>query len=293
MTSSVSLSPVAVARILLATDFSFESENAFYCAVSLAERLGAKLYLSHILPAEATIAGGEPLPALSDAMRNSAEKSMSQLLGAQELEQVPHEVILRSGPTCSALVDIVSDKNIELVVMGTRGHGGFAKLFLGSTAEQVIRHATCPVLTVGPHVEFTAFNRLRHILFATDFSSGSLHALIYAVSLAHQDNADLTLLHVIETASLSDSELMDWKQQDQRRMTGILPEQIVAKLQIEIEVRNGIPDVEILQAADARKTNLIVMGSHRAGAVATHLPWTVLHQVLQSAHCAVLTVRGD
>ena len=177
--------------------------------------------------------------------------------------------------------------------MGTQGHGGIKKLVLGSTAEKVIRHATCPVLTVGPHVQLASLNRFGHVLYASDFSSGSMRALTYALSLAEEDRAELTLLHVIESSPVSESELLEWKQQDREKLSQMVPlaANLADKPEIEIEI--GIPEVEIIRLADTRKADLIVMGCHSGGAVSTHLPWTTLHHVLQHAHCPVLTVRGE
>src|SRR5207244_7706673 len=81
----------------------------------------------------------------------------------------------------------------------TRGRHGLKKLVLGSGAEQIFRQADCPVLTVGPNVEVPAGDAaaFRHIVFATDFSAGSLHALPYALSLAEENEATLTFLHVM------------------------------------------------------------------------------------------------
>ena len=97
---------------------------------------------------------------------------------------------------------------------GTRGRTGLEKFVLGSKAEEILRQATCPVLTVGPKVsgraKFPAIERegkdltpvdisLRQILYATDFfSPESLGAARFATSLAQEFQAKLTLLHVIE-----------------------------------------------------------------------------------------------
>ena len=136
---------------------------------------------------------------LADVMRRNAEQSMAKLENTEDLKLLPHEVILRSGDTWDVISQVLSDKNVDLIVMGTQGHGGIKKLFLGSTAEKVIRHATCPVLTVGPHVRLASLNRFGHVFYASDFSSGSTRALTYALSLAEEDRAELTLLHVIES----------------------------------------------------------------------------------------------
>ena len=87
---------------------------------------------------------------------------------------------------------------IDLIVLGSHGKHGLKKLVLGSAAEQIFRHADCPVLTVGPKVVAPGPGEVafKHILFATDFSAGSLRALPYALSLAEENQARLALLHV-------------------------------------------------------------------------------------------------
>lgn len=293
MTSQAKLSRIAINNILLATDFSPESQNALQCAVSLAKRYASTLFLTHILSAEGSMAAGEAWPGLTDVVRHNAEKSMAKLENTEGLQSLPHEVIIRSGDTWDAISQVVSDKNVDLIVMGTQGRGGITKLFLGSTAEQVIRHAAGPVLTVGPHVRSVSLHRFGHIVLASDFSTGSMRALTYALSLAKEDRAELTLLHVIETEPASESELLEWKQQDCERLSQMVPPGVDLAFKPEIEIELGIPEVEIVRLADTREADLIVMGCHLGGVVSTHVPWTTLHHVLQHAHCPVLTVRGE
>ncbi len=93
---------------------------------------------------------------------------------------------------------------IDLIVIGTCGRKGLGKLLLGSVAEEVFRNAACPVLTVGPHAtRWPADDNLRHILYATDFGPESVHGLPYAISLAEQTRALLTLLHVAPEPSVA------------------------------------------------------------------------------------------
>ena len=300
MASQVELSRMTINNILLATDFSAEAQNALQCAVSLARRYGSTVFLTHVLATEVSVgAAVEGWPALSDVTRRNAERSMAKIENTEDLKLLPHEVILRSGDTWEVISEVLSDKNVDLIVIGTQGRGGLKKLFLGSTAEKVIRHATCPVLTVGSHVRLASPNRFGHIFYASDFSSGSTRALTYALSLAEEDRAELTLLHVIESdptahaPKASESELLEWKQQDRERLSQMVPPDVDLAYKPEIEVGIGIPEVEIVRLADIRKADLIVMGCHSGGAVSTHLPWTTLHHVLQHAHCPVLTVRGE
>ncbi len=293
MASQAKLSRITINKILLATDFSPESQSALQCAVSLARRYDSTIFLTHVLPTEGSIGAVEAWPALADAMRHNAEQNMAKLENTEDVRLLPHEVILRSGDPWDVISQVLADKNVDLIVMGTQGHGGIKKLFLGSTAEKVIRHATCPVLTVGPHVGLESLNRLGHVFFASDFSSGSTRALTYALTLAEDDRAELTLLHVIASSPVSESELLEWKQQDRQKLSQMVPPDVDLAYKPEIEVEIGVPETEIVRLADARNADLIVMGCHSGGAVATHLPWTTLHHVLQYAHCPVLTVRGE
>ena len=292
MASSAKLSRVAINNILLATDFSPEAENAFYCAVAIAKRYNSTVFLTHVLPPEGSMGVGESWAALSDAVRSGAERSLVRLGNTGELESIAHEIIIKSGITWDVISRTLDEKNVDLLVMGTHGDKAVKKLFLGSTAETASRQAGCPVLTVGPHVQLGSCDRFHHILYATDFSCGSLNALTYALALAEDDRAELTLFHVIESKPASQAELLDWKRQDCERLRRMVPPGTDLAYQPEIEVEIGIPEVEIVRLADTRKADLIVMGCHVGGAVSTHVPWTTLHHVLRNAHCPVLTVRS-
>jgi nucleotide-binding universal stress UspA family protein len=280
MASQAKLSRITINKILLATDFSAGAHNALQCAVSLARCHGSTIFLTHVLATECSVgAAVEGWPALSDVTRRNAERSMAKLENIEDLRLLPHEVILRAGDTWDVISQVLSDKNVDLIVIGTQGHGGIKKLFLGSTAEKVIRHSTCPVLTVGRHVQLVSPNRFGHVFYASDFSSGSTRALTYALSLAEEDRAE--------------SELLEWTQQDREKLSQMVPSDVDLAYKPEIEVEVGIPEAEIVRLAGIRKADLIVMGCHSGGAMSTHLPWTTLHHVLQHAHCPVLTVRGE
>ena len=294
MASQAKLSRITVKNILLATDFSPEAQNALQCAGSVAKRYGSTLFLVHVLPSEGSnLATVEAWPALAEVAQQNAEKSMAALEGTEDLKFLPHEAIIRAGDTWDVISEVLSDKNVDLIVMGTQGHGGIEKLFLGSTAEKVIRHATCPVLTVGPHVQLASLDRFGHIFYASGFSGGSMRALTYAVALAEEDRAELTLLHVIESQPAAESELLKWKQQDREKLSQMVPPDASLAYEPEIKIEIGIPEVEIVRLAESGKADLIVMGSHAGGVMSRHLPWTTLHHVLQHAHCPVLTVRGE
>ena len=290
MASQPKVCRVAIDRILLATDFSPESENALSYAANLAQRFASTVSLTHVLTAEDFTSEGTEWQSFSDAARRSAEKKMARLSSSYHLDSITHDAVIRSGNPCDTITQMISEQKIDLVVMGTHGDAAIKKLFLGSTAENVIRHSHCPVLTVGPHVEVASLSRFNHILYATDFSAGSMRALNYALLLAEEDRSDLTLLHVIESLPADADELHEWRRQDRERLLKRMPPDADLAYRPEVEIETGTPAVEILRLADSRKVDLIVMGSHAGGAMATHMPWTTLHDVLRNARCPVLTV---
>src|ERR1039457_4921822 len=97
MASQAKLSRIAINNILLATDFSPESQNAFQCAVSLAKHYVSTLFLTHVLSTESSMVAGEAGPAFTDVVRRNAEESMARLESAEGLQFLSHEVIIRCG----------------------------------------------------------------------------------------------------------------------------------------------------------------------------------------------------
>lgn len=192
---------VSFKNILLATDFSDASEKAFNYATAIARSHGSKIYVVHVIPPEFTSFIPEPP---KDWVRHEAEREMEDLDHRSELKSIAHEMVLRTGSVWNVLSAEIHQQNIELVVLGTHGRGAFKKLVLGSVAEEVLRQAGCPVITVGPHIDVrsSATGEFQTILFATDFHPASEKALEYALLLANQFHAKLILLHVLPPAGL-------------------------------------------------------------------------------------------
>jgi hypothetical protein len=69
-----------------------------------------------------------------------------------QMNDLNHHLLLEQGPVWDVLASLIQRENIDLLVLGTRGRGSLRKLVLGSVAEEVLRLAPCPVLTIGPHV---------------------------------------------------------------------------------------------------------------------------------------------
>jgi nucleotide-binding universal stress UspA family protein len=283
---------IALKSILLATDFSPASKAATPYAMAFARWFDAKITVAHVVPPEPHLAVPmEPVPLQADPLWNIAQRELSGFLPHESAKDMVHEEILRRGELWNVLSDIVRKRAIDLIVIGTHGRQGFRKVILGSAAEKIYRQASCPVLTVGPVAESIASQwRLKQILFPTDFSDCSLHALPYALSLAEENEATLTLLHMIPLIPWQYKEALE--ETMRKRLASLAPAD--ASCRFEFVVGFDFPVETILDTAKAKQTNLIVMGVSKpaAGLLSSHLPWSVESHIVSSAPCPVFTVRG-
>jgi nucleotide-binding universal stress UspA family protein len=209
---------------------------------------------------------------------------------------VEHEVLVEEGEVWPALASVIREKGIDLVVIGTRGRTGIKKFLLGSEAEKILRQAPCPVLTVGPQLSrhLPRGGDISEILYATDLSAESMVAAPYAISLAQEYQAHLTLLHVITPQHVGDlvapHELMA---SSERLLHNMVPAEAEFWCEPDYVVEQGDPAAKILEIADHKRTDLIVLGVRRPSVlgVAAHLPGATVHKVVTQATCPVLTVR--
>jgi len=288
---------IALKNILFATDFSPAAEGALPYAIGLAQQYGAKIHGVHVrFPATYPIVGPEAMPQVIEAAEEQAKFEAKQM--HEMLESVPHEVTVTEGDLWPTLSEIVSKQNTDLIVMGTHGRTGLSRALLGSAAEEVFRKASCPVLTVGPHVSHNTDRRLamKEILFATDFSPESLAALPYAVSLAQEHQSNLTLLNVSGKSEIG--ELVhagQYKESTMRRLQSLVPAGAELWCEPKCRVEEGPEAEKIMEVAIALGADLIVLGVRKpqggVGAT-THLLQSIAHQVVATAQCPVLTVRA-
>lgn len=144
--------PLKLARLLVPVDFSDCSLRALDYALALAEQFGSKIILLHIVepavyPENYLVAS----PALDETNQNlleSARERLSALSHKRIGHRLPAETLVRMGRAHSEIPDTAKALGADLIILGTHGYTGLKHVLLGSTAERVVRHAPCPVLTV-------------------------------------------------------------------------------------------------------------------------------------------------
>lgn len=295
MPATTASSRISVKNILFTTDFSEASAGALPYAQALANWYEAKVVIAHSAPGAGILALPlEPSPLEVDAEWDSAQSRLNEFVLAHPLPGVESEAVLCRGDIGETLPELVERYQIDLVVVGTHGREGVRKLLLGSGAEQVFRRANCPVLTVGPNARQAAveFESWKHILFATDFSEGSLHVLPYALSIADENQAQLTLVHMVGLAPTVHRNAVE--EEAKKRLQSLLPADAADWCTPEYVVGFEFPSDGILRLARERGADLIVMGVRKSNAprASSHMPWAIAYEVACHAHCPVLTVRG-
>jgi nucleotide-binding universal stress UspA family protein len=284
---------IAFKNILFATDFSSTAELALPYAIEIARRSGATIHAVHVVqPDIYPLVPPSEWPKIAQEEKEFREgKKKNQL--ERELQGLPHEFLMPQGDVFQNLANIIEDKSIDLLVLGTHQRTGREQVLLGSAAEKILRQATCPVLTVGP----TASSRvgragelvLNRILYATDFSSESLAAAPYAIYFAKEYQAELILMHSIQDAE------PDHVDSAYDTLRDVVPAAADLEFKPRCIVERGAPEDTILRVAEWHDTDIIVLGVRSGQGHPTaiaHFSRSIAYKVVTEAASPVLTVRG-
>jgi nucleotide-binding universal stress UspA family protein len=132
--------------ILYPTDFSDRSEYAFPLACALARDYGARLVILHVAPAPTIIYAEGVIPPDPEAASREARERLNRLTVPDA--DVRAERRLEEGTPAAEILRVAQQIHADLIVLGTHGRTGLTRLLMGSVAEQVVRQAPCPVLTL-------------------------------------------------------------------------------------------------------------------------------------------------
>src|SRR5215467_241529 len=290
---------LSLKNFLFLTDFSEPSELTIPFAVGLTREYEGKLHALHVMtPVPLTYPSPKSATVALESIEEGAQAEMQRL--DSQLSGVSHEIILvRAESVWSCVEKILTDRGIDLVILGTHGRTGAMKLLLGSVAEEIFRRARVPVLTIGPSVRNGIHNggRFHRVLYATDFSPEARAAAPYALSMAEENQARLLLLHVMRDPAIRNASepTQDSVANVMYQLYEIVPQSAEIRCRPEATVRFCAPADRILEAARELEADLIVLGvrdpGNRMGA-ATHLERTTAHKVVVHSVCPVLTIRG-
>ena len=284
---------VTLDTILLATDFSPSAETAKMYAQALAERYQSRVRVMHVVSLTAAFENSDAGVSI-DFFRRLGEESLGRLKKELDAEHIRAEAVLCEGTDPAAeILRAAQGALVNLLVIGTRGHKGVARLVLGSTAEELIHQAGCPILTIGPGVPPPQLPvSFQRIVYATDFSPEAAKACVFALSFAQDFGAHLYLCHVLPdpegSGQMNDQELNDRFVSALQRL---VPDVAREWCEPECVLEHGFAADGILLLAQRVKADLIVLGTRRTSHWFNNFKTGVAFQVISGSTCPVLTIR--
>jgi nucleotide-binding universal stress UspA family protein len=287
-------------KILCPIDFSAGSRKAMVLAARLAKLHGSELVVTHAWFLPPTAVSGEflyPVELVKGQVDDNERALASATEEARTLGPPRVSAKMIDGEPWVKIVELAqADPQIDLIVLGTHGRTGLGRMFLGSVAEMVVRHAPCSVLAIPRDGETAPFAR---ILCPIDFSESSRRALGLALELEPVPDRTVTLLHVVEPPRIYAGEaavdihpglggasqklLEDWG-------AAAIAKQ-PAKLAAFVHI--GRPATQVLAMLGEDKAfDLVAVGSHGRTGLERMLLGSVAERVVRHAGRPVLVARA-
>ncbi len=278
---------VTFEHILVPTDFTDVSHRALEYAKTLAKQWNSELLLAHVNPPMDLITPPEAAWVDTLEIQSRVEQQLEESGAALRSEGYRAQSLSLTGPLYDELFSAIKQYKVDLIVLGTHGKTGLERLLFGSDAEALLRHAHCPVISIGPGVPSLEGRtwQIREVLCTTTLQPRSAEVVAYAQKLAAQQGAELVLLHVKEGVE----ETVDWISFEEAFRYDP-PEGPQESSWLRTRLASMAPGVNIVDLARQRGSDLIVMGARSAGSMATHLAPGVAAKVLLGAPCPVMTL---
>ena len=291
---------LSIRRILWPTDFSSGAERAFPYAVALASWHEAELHVLSVREPEAVDAdGSQSRPLSQDALTRLLmdDGEPPQHVDLDTLSVVQEQRKGDSAP--ETIVSYADEHDMDLVVVGTHGRRGLRRLLIGSVAEEVLRTAPCPVLTVRDEDDSTPAWVVRNILVPIDFSDASLNALRHAKELALTHGAQITLLHAveevvypsaygIEPANLPGPQVIDRVEEN----LADLAQTEIGYEHVVVQANLGYAPSTILDYTQEHEVDLITIATHGRSGLERMLLGSVTERVVRRAPAPAFVVKS-
>ena len=288
-------SALALPNVLFATDFSAACNNAWWHALAVAKHYQSKLFVVHVI--SPLVYRSVPPELLAEAQKRTRLEATAQMARLQRRQGgtpgLESEAVLREGDVADSFLSLVSEYNIDLLVVATRGHRHLKRLLLGSVAEKLFRQASCPVLVVPLQARRSSDRVLgiRRIVCPTDFSPASSAALAFAILLARDYEAQLILVHIVEGAEINSVEDMHQvRKSTEGRLRQLLPARHDLAFEPLLEVAFGAPTEGISRIAAEYQSDLVVIGVHSASPRQAHEYERTAYRVIRWSQCPVATI---
>jgi len=289
-------------HILLPIDFSPRTPAAVRYAVTLARRFHSSLTVLHVLkPAniafEIVGGGGEdPVQEVLAHQRIDVESKLQSFL-ADALQGFEVHCVLAEGDPGLVIVDFAQSKNVDLIVMPTRGYGTFRRFLLGSVTAKVLHDTLCPVLTTQhtEHIQPGITWELHEVLCAVNPGSGDDAIINWAHEFASAFGARLSIVHAIPSATMRPETY--YLESDMSRLLARDARERIAKIlsaaripDAKIYVQNGGSTANVVRSvAQDQHADIVVIG-RASGAGNRGRLRTDSYAIIRESPCPVISV---
>jgi nucleotide-binding universal stress UspA family protein len=298
-----------LARVLCPTDFSEASAHAIDHALALASRYHARIAALHVVESPVVTELGMSSGAqVDEPVIQRLRARIATCFSGAAAAGLPVDIHVEVGQPFRRILDDAVALCADLIVLGTHGASGLEHLVLGSVTEKVLRKAPCPVLTVPPRSLSGSRLPFQRVLCAVDFSEASLTALQYALAIAEDADATLTILHVLEwpweeppPPRLEDlpeeqgKALAEYRRYCETsasaRLAALIPNSVRLSRPPVPRLMSGKPYAQILQVAGEESSDLIAIGVQGRNPLDMMLFGSTTNQIVRRAGCPVLTLR--
>lgn len=292
-------------RILFPTDFSAYANAVFACLPDLkAAELGEVVLLSVIRPSDVPMPETINLESL-EYWKFSLEEQLNVARMALEGKGLRVVTRVEYGNPVEQILSVAEDERVDLIVMGAQGMTAAQELLIGSTAYEVVRRATLPVLLEKMEVvrelghvrcHSVCENLFTHVLHPTDFSECADAAFQVVKRLKSAGTKQVTMLHVQDERNMRQrpsEQIAEFDRHDAERLEKLCKSLSLFGLEAQPILRHGIPFRETLKTAEEIGAGLIVLGSLGRSATQELLAGSTLENVIRLSRQAVLVVRPE
>ena len=282
------INKISFKNILFLTDFTEASQTALAYAIGFARHFGAQIYPAHAC--DPIILTETAAPDILDEVEENSRRHLNTMAKEYGMTGTP---LFARGPVAEAVPAWINEHGIDLIIMGTHGRKGLKHFLMGSVAEAIFRNASCPVLTVGPHVTVRPYNdfKAEKILFPTDLGAHAEFATGYALSVAQENRAQITFMHVVSLEEAFQHDRTQLVTDAFKKLETLLPAEAKGWCQPEFIVEVGDPPKELLGYANTERPDLIVLGLPAGKKFNGAFRSGVTYNIVAEAPCPVLTVR--
>lgn len=279
-------------NILLATDFSKSSEYVLENAIKMAKTFQSKITIIYVLPQD---------------IENKKAKELLKDFALKQLDLINEKIKNEGIETCESVLEhgIFSDKivqtaekiNANLIIIGAGEKLKDNVLLLGSNAEKIIKKSNKPVFVVKNGKQFS----IKKILCPVDFSNESKRALKNAITMAHRFKAKITILTVYEVSHLNliknkiniEKQIEHIQIEHQKKFNSFLDNFNLIGLDVAKEVKQGVPDIEIVNEMENHNYDLLIIGTTGKSGINKILMGSVTEKVIRKVLNSFITLKNE